>query len=228
MKKKLSLPSFLRAFFNVLYIFIAIVTALMVVILLTGGLTALGRDGRGHLNLPMLHDISLTVRGKAVTAQTSTSSARDIEVTDIVTSLGVNAFSQDPELASAARWTLLPQLAGIMVGGLMICRLLRDLCARIEKGEVFSEENLRLVRNIGFLYVAFSLFEFIAHGCSLYFLGGYLARHAKLSGIEGTFDASLSNLPLIPDGLIDGLIILLLAEAFRQGLALKKENDLTV
>ncbi len=228
MKTKLSLPSFLRALFNVLYFFVAIFSALFAAILFVESLTALGRDGRGSLKVPMLHDISLSVRASSVTAQTQTSFARDIEVKDIVTGLRINLFSQDPELASYARWTLLPPFLGMVIASLVTLRLLRDLCARVAKGEVLTEENLRSVRNIGFLYVGFSLFEFIAHACSIYFVGGYLARNATLSGISAKFDSSLSVLSPIPDGLIEGLLILVLAEAFRQGLALKKEADLTV
>lgn len=227
MKNKLRLPSFLRAFFNVVYLLTTVITVIWVLMLGIGGLSAWRQGGAGYLPLPM-KDLALSVRGQPIVARTTTSSDRDIGVNRIVTELRVNVFAQDPELASAARWSILPQFTAMLGAALFSMRLLRDLCARIEQGEVFSEETLRLVRNIGLLYVAFSLFELATRAWSMYLLGGYLARQATLTGIDGTFTANTGALPMVTAGLVEGLIILLLAEAFRQGLALKQEADLTV
>jgi len=227
MKKKLRLPSFLRAFFNVVYLITAVITVIWLLMLGIGGITAWKHGGAGYLALPT-KDLALSVRGQPIRAGTNTTSERDLGVTRIVPELQVNVFAQDPELASAARWTILPRFTALLGAALFLMRLLRDLCARVEKGEVFSEETLRLVRNIGLLYVAFSLFDLLTRAWSMYLLGGYLARQATVTGIDGTFAANLGSLPVATGGVVEGLVILLLAEAFRQGLALKQEADLTV
>jgi hypothetical protein len=69
-------------------------------------------------------------------------------------------------------------------------------------------------------------------------MDGYLSRHVTLSGIKTAlqFPGGLGALHYnltgghfpTEGGFVTGLVVLLVAEAFRQGLALKTENDLTI
>jgi len=66
-------------------------------------------------------------------------------------------------------------------------------------------------------------------------MGNYLAENAVLkAGLSFSKSASSVQFDLPqhlisnPGGLLVGCLVLMLTEAFRQGLALKTENDLTV
>ncbi|MFI5357379.1 MAG: hypothetical protein ACHQ4G_08600 [Opitutales bacterium] len=52
----------------------------------------------------------------------------------------------DAATTSALRWTLLPAMAVLLAFCWLLFGGLRTVCANIERGEVFSERNLRLVR----------------------------------------------------------------------------------
>jgi hypothetical protein len=233
MKKPNRLPTVLRVFFNVCYWFLLAASALIVVVVLFESLRSPDRNGKRGTTIPLFNDVplSITNQTKSLTAHTAASTGRDIEVSALKAHVNVNPFSSDRELATTARWAILPPFAVLMIGALLVCRLLRDLCAHFERGEVFTDDTLRLVRNIGLLYVLGGVGQIVASVCSQYFVVGYLARSATLSGIKATFDASLLDVTFdsfSTSGIIEGMLILVLTEAFRQGLALKQEAALTV
>jgi hypothetical protein len=72
----------------------------------------------------------------------------------------------------------------------------------------------------------------------MHVMGSYLSQHAVLTGIKTSFQfpggvgAVYFNLPenlfSYMDTLITGCLVLVASEAFRQGLVLKTESDLTV
>jgi hypothetical protein len=121
-----------------------------------------------------------------------------------------------------------------------IAHLLWRLCQAVERGDVFSPGNYRLVRWLGTALVARPIIGLIAetwqHAC----VAHYVEDHVWFEGVRpivsasdlgwweqvventvhyGNFDFSL---------FVTGLLVLALAEVFRRGLALKQENDLTV
>ena len=154
--------------------------------------------------------------------------------------LQVNLCSKDGALVSAVYWSILPALAVVTAFLWSLLGSLRSICANIERGEVFSEANLRLVRRIGWIVVANSLVSFAVALWAAHVMGGYLSQHVVLTGIETSpkfpgglgavgFTMSSDMMPLSGlGGLVVGCLVLMLSEAFRQGLALKSENDLTV
>ena len=229
MRKSHRLPTVLRVFFNVSYGLGLILTALLVVILALR--TALPeREGRRGFGIPLIHDVplSLTDQTKPLTAHLAASSDRDIKITRLTARVSIGTSSRDPELGPMALWAILTPAAVVWIGALLCCRLLRDLCALFERGEVFTDGTLRLVRNLGLLYVLTGVAEIISNLCFQHFLAGYFARSATLSGMGASFDASLVDAASLGGNIVNGLLILCLAEAFRQGLALKQEAALTV
>ncbi len=152
--------------------------------------------------------------------------------------LQVDLASQDPALVSALRLTIIPSMAVIIIFSYILCTSLRILCANLECGDVFNEENLRLVRRIGGTLVVSSLACMALGIFGSAVMGNYFRTHVVLTGFAATLPfpsgamAVQLNLPsgLLTNqgGLLTGCLVLVLAEAFRQGLNLKTENDLTV
>ncbi len=154
--------------------------------------------------------------------------------------LRVDLCSNDGALVSAIYWSIIPVLA---VGTGFLWALfgsLRSMCANIERGEVFSERNLLLVRRVGWIFIANSVAGFAAALWAAHEMGGYLSHHVALTGIDtgvlfpGGKGAVGFTMPsgTIPfsglGGVLIGCLVLMISEAFRRGLALKTENDLTV
>lgn len=154
--------------------------------------------------------------------------------------LQVDLCNSGAALESAILWSVIPVLAVATVFLWSLFDSLRSMCANIERGEVFSERNLLLVRRIGWIFIGNSLVGFASALWAAHLLGGYLSRHVALTGLKtglqfpGGLGALSFTMPsgTIPfaglGGLVIGCLVLVLSEAFRQGLALKAENDLTV
>jgi hypothetical protein len=112
------------------------------------------------------------------------------------------------------------------------------VCANLERGEVFNEQNLRLVRRIGLYLIGYSLLGAGLEQWASFVLSGYFDQHVALTGfatsVPFTGRSGALQFGLTPGmftaqgGLLIGLLVLVVAEAFRQGLNLKTENDLTV
>ena len=156
----------------------------------------------------------------------------DLVVAGIRGQLNMNLLTRDPAFQTVALATVIPTfLIGLTLIWLILGRL-RDLCANVEQGEIFSEKNLLLVRSLGVLLVISNLSEAAVQVWGRFMLGDYLRTHASLTGVASLPGLSYSwpvNYPGdFAQGLVTGLLVLALSEAFRQRLALKAENNLTV
>lgn len=115
--------------------------------------------------------------------------------------------------------------------------LLRRLFRNVLRGDSFTRTTVRMVQAIGLSLLAFSLASVVAEGMFQFALLQYLSHHASIV-VSGT----ALNLPQVNQMHLDsgsaspfgspyfftGLLVLALSEVFREGLALKSENDLTV
>jgi hypothetical protein len=161
--------------------------------------------------------------------------AGSVVLTELRGTLQMDALSDDPALISALRWTMVPSMAAFGVGTWILFGALRKICSNLEHGETFSENNGSLVRKVGITLICFSLAGFAAELWGAYIMGGYLASHvsvagALLGGAPGkilNFHVNAGQFPNF-SGLVAGCLVLLISEAFAQGLKLKAENDLTV
>jgi hypothetical protein len=184
-----------------------------------------GTDTR--IPLPF-YKVFLKTPSNLIAVKSPTSSPQDIRVRRLTIELELNVNSSDPQLAAAARWVLLPRALLTFALSWLLFGLLRKTCARVEHGEIFSEANLRSIRNLGLLLVSWSLADGALELWSNHWIGAYLVGHAAITGLDATMTTESRSIFDLFDTLVTGLLVLLLAEAFRQGLALKKENDLTV
>ena len=226
MKKIPSLPKTLRLLFGAAQLFIVLGASLMLVVLLAP--LASPRAANAVIALSY-SGLLLKTSPNVLHLKTATSGPADIQVSELRADLELNLLSSDPQLANAVRAALLPELIFGAVASYFFLRLLRRLCHRIENGEVLSDANLRAVRHIGFYYLLFGL----AYGALKFWadfkLGVYLVEHTTFSGIKATLATyDWLEFSFFINDAFTGLLILLLSEAFRQGLALKQENDLTV
>jgi hypothetical protein len=97
-------------------------------------------------------------------------------------------------------------------------------------------QSVRLVQIVGGALIAFAFVTAIGESWFAYAMYGYLVEHTQIA-VSGT-PVQLPSAepprwlgyesPLRSAEFLAGLLVLALAEVFRQGLALQRENDLTV
>jgi hypothetical protein len=114
--------------------------------------------------------------------------------------------------------------------------LLRRLFRNVGRGESFSPQSVRLVQIVGGSLIVFAFVAAIAESWLVYAMYGYLEAHTQLA-ISGTpvqlppadrppwlgYESPFGSAEFLA-----GLLVLALAEVFRQGLALQRDNELTI
>jgi hypothetical protein len=154
--------------------------------------------------------------------------------------LSLKNATEEDGLLWLARWTHVISSIAPSVLLLVVFEFLRRLCRNIERREVFTDENFGLVRRLGGIIVALTLISSAVHAWKAYRIERYLREHVSFEGIssltatspltgkEAFIDSVTRNVHLDFSLLLTGLLVLVLAEVFRQGVALKQESDLTV
>jgi hypothetical protein len=130
----------------------------------------------------------------------------------------------------------LPVLLVYAVFFTALFELLRRLFRNVGRGESFSPQSVRLVQVVGGLLIAFAFVTSIAESWLAYAMYDYLVQYTQFA-ISGT-PVQLppaDRPPLLgyesPFGspeFLAGLLVLALAEVFRQGLALRRDSELTI
>jgi hypothetical protein len=113
--------------------------------------------------------------------------------------------------------------------------LLRRLFRNVGRGESFTPQSVRLVQIVGGSLIVFSLISAVGESWFAHAMYSYLADHTQVA-ISGTpvrlppgdNPPVLGRVPFRSSAFYSGLLVLALAEVFRQGLALRRENELTV
>ena len=237
MKTFTNLTSNLRAFFGILRVFIIIIAAFWVLNLIFSTLSQTRWMGFTHQLVVSVGDVSI-LPDPAIELKSNTAELGALTLVDLRGNIRANLGSADAALGSALRRTVFPSMGVILLFSWLLVGALRSLCGNIEVGEVFSRDNLLLVRRIGWILVGYSLAGFAVQFWMAVVMDVYLNQHVVLSGLKigvahpglpGALHFSASP-SLFPNwgGLMTGCLVLMLTEAFRQGLNLKTENDLTV
>ena len=113
--------------------------------------------------------------------------------------------------------------------------VLRRLFRNVGQGNSFTPQSVRLVQIVGFLLIGFSVAAGLGESWFAWAAYDYVSQHTQIvvsgtpvrlpaAGSHPWFDMSVFGHPVF----FSGLLVLALAEVFRQGLALKHDNDLTV
>ena len=97
-----------------------------------------------------------------------------------------------------------------------------------ERGEIFSEKNTRLVRNLGFIVIGAQVAGFAVGTWYAHLIRVFLEQKVVAEGVRLQIYQKSTMFSLDLNMVVTGCLVLALGEVFRQGLALKKENELTV
>jgi hypothetical protein len=233
-----NLPRNLRRLFG----FLRIMTVIMAVFwLLTLGYNTWIQNRFMHDSrlFASVGEISLPVAPGSVGLDSDTATPGSLKLESLRGTMQVDLCSNDTALVSALRWSIIPSMAVLIIFSYVLFTSLRSVCANLERGDVFNEENSRLVQRIGLSLVAYSLIGAGLEFWASHVLGGYFSQHVLLTGLKTSLQFSNGIGPLdffhlsvglfTPQGeLLVGCLVLVVAEAFRQGLKLKTENDLTI
>jgi len=139
---------------------------------------------------------------------------------------GMVAFTGPAAATEALRVFKWPAVAGelcTLLIGLACFEMLRRLLSSSEKGDLFTDSNVRLLRQIAFLIIVLDLARFAAGAVLTNRMNVFVARFFA----DGTWMRP-STMPGQLSGVVSGLTILLLAEVFREGLKFRKDSDLTI
>jgi hypothetical protein len=118
-----------------------------------------------------------------------------------------------------------------------VFELLRRLFRNVGRGESFTRQTLRLVQILGVWLLVYALASALAESWFVHAIASYLIQNSQvtISGspvhLPHSHDMRISvghDFPFGTPIFFSGLLVLALSEVFRQGLALKRENDLTV
>jgi hypothetical protein len=111
-------------------------------------------------------------------------------------------------------------LGFLVVVALIVMKQILKLIGRVEDGKFFLPENARIIRTIGFVFIAYWFLEWLGNAVVIIFLSGNLKSSAVVLDKSGIF----------PDfgGLVVPLLFFVIAEIFKFGTALKEDQDLTI
>jgi hypothetical protein len=231
MKTRSQLPKYFRRLFALLEI-LAMVGAAIVCALILG----LPRIS-DHAKLGFV--VGLVPESGALTVQVGDSKAESISINNLQGTLLVNSLGDGNGLLALTRWYTLPLVIAYAAYIAVLFDLLRRLFRNVERGESFTERSVHLVHKIGMTIILFTLLSAMAAWWHNRSIITYLQQHGTIEGVKMTFKAPSANsiivlrsdefdIPISWGGILTGLLILSLGEVFRQGLALKQDNELTI
>ena len=237
MKMFTNLPNLLRSLFSFLRV-MSLIMAVFWLLTLTFNAWIQRTFGHDAKFIATVGEIALPAAPGALGLASNTASPGSLTLHALRGTLQVDLASNDAALASAFRQAIFPSMAVLIFFAYVLFTALRDVCGNLGRGEVFNEANLRLVRRIGAVLIAYSLIGAALEFWASHILGGYFNQHVVLTGLKASLPfpggpaAQFFKFPVglfsAWGGLLAGCLVLVVAEAFRQGLNLKTENDLTV
>lgn len=149
--------------------------------------------------------------------------AKDVDIRNLEGMVEFKGPQRALDALRAFKWPALASELCAYLGSLVIFEMLRRLLASAEKGEMFTDANVRALRRFGCLIIGLDLLKFAASVTLLgrmrsfaapFFADGALSKASSLAGAFG--------------GVVTGLAFLLVAEVFREGLKFRKDSDLTI
>jgi hypothetical protein len=145
-------------------------------------------------------------------------------------------YGLDPTI----KWPLVLLVAAQGLFVFTLFDLLRRLFRNVQRGDSFLESNIRLVQIVGVAIIGYTVVSSVLASFFEYRLLKYLGPSATVLETEvlltparssdATVSASSAQFRFSMDfeGILTGLLVLALAEVFRQGRLLQEENRLTI
>jgi len=129
----------------------------------------------------------------------------------------------------------LPLVLVKMVFLTTLFELLRRLFRNVGRGDSFNQATIRLVQILGGSLIVFSFVLSVVEGLFANAVFTYFSQHAVITISGAPIHWPEAHHVVLPHGsgfgssmFFSGLLVLALSEVFRQGLALKKDNELTI
>ena len=175
--------------------------------------------------------VTLAPEPGAMTLKSDTGETVTIEKFDASISVKPDA---DGGLAKLVTQRALPMALIYIVFFAFLFEMLRRLFRNVSRAESFTDQNVRLVRLIGYSILVFSIAAAVAEGWVERSFVDYLDTHTAVSSLKlhvvqsQNFQINTAETSFQWPWFFTGLLVLALSEVFRQGLVLKRENDLTV
>jgi hypothetical protein len=144
--------------------------------------------------------------------------------TSLLLTEGVLTIVQPEKAADALASIKWPFVFSISCSGIVtvaILELFRRLLKSVKAREVLTHANIRNVNGIGVILIASCIAKNAAEAWMVHRMITFAGSLPFAAQLESTSDGSGS-------GIAAGLLVLALAEVFRQGLVLKEENALTI
>lgn len=134
---------------------------------------------------------------------------------------------ENPAVATAIldpiKWPFIVSFLCTGITTIAILELLSRMFRKVEAGEIFTRTSIKYAQVIGFLFIASSLLKGFTAAWLKHAMASVVMQHLAAGSLY--LDSSAKG---DSSGFITGLVILALAEIFRQGLNLKEENALTI
>jgi len=233
MRTRSKLPRFFHHLFAVLE-----VLPLIAGVIVCGLVVALPRISHNAELEVGLGDIGLAPESGALTAQAGDSKAETISIKNLRGTISVRNPDGGNGILDLTRWSILP-LCLVYAGFITVLfDFLRRLFRNVERGESFTERSVHLVHKIGMTIIVFTFLSAAAATWHDHAVSNYLNQHATVQGLKMAFTVPHDNSFIFGSrqiefhfswmGILTGLLVLSLGEVFRQGLALKEENELTI
>src|SRR6478735_5261637 len=156
MKIFTNLPGSLRVLFGALRMVSMLLSVLWLLAALFGPWLTHRFQSKPNLVVE-LGIVSLQLDQGAMELKPDSAPPGSLELKPLQGALHLDIGSNDAPLISAVRRTLIPAIAVFAVFSWVMFGSLRCICANIERGEIFSEKNLRLVRGIGVVLLGYSV-----------------------------------------------------------------------
>jgi hypothetical protein len=165
--------------------------------------------------LPAVLPISFTVKERpfhtTVSANVVTNAVVEVDATK-----GTLVLRGAPRPLAAISWIY---VLAVALGGLAILALIRDILASVADGEAFTNENALRMRKIGLIVVGIEALDFAGTFLAWLLLPHWLVPLGISIRVSPVASAKMIGI---------GLVIIILAEVFREGAVIKEEQGLTV
>ena len=228
MKISNSLTSNLRFLFGFMRGFMAVLVVLAVIICLVDPLMNRYTSRHGGKSMRRLAEVTLPFEANMPRVMATKTVVGDVTLSNVRGIISVNSASADAELVSLSRWRFILVDLVNLVFPFGVIDLLWRLCRNAERGDVFTESNTHHVRNLGLVILVYQVVACAASYWYVRMVDGFLYQRVVADGVKLNLHWELKFSPFDPNLIATGLLLLALSEVFRQGLALKKENELTV
>lgn len=235
--QKSNLPKLLQWIFTALGALIAVGTVVCVIFIVFIERFEVSESVDLTVNLG---EVRLALPDQTYTLTSETLKGEALIINEVSGDLQLNGPKDISGYLGAVRGigTLTILFVGVMMFSL--CELFRRLFKNVSRGEAFTESNVKNLHKIGVMIIALTIGGNFFASWTLANMASYLSENVEATGIEIDYTPTNHHrrgLSLFADyfvinvdfaGILGGMLVIALGEAFRQGLRLKEENELTI